>query len=91
MTLGCNYTGSHFGAHYPDAICIDGYLWDLDSCDVPGGPLFHGGDTACPRCNTKEYVQGLVYDSAKYMSGNAHQRRVTRRKLQRIVTEWAGA
>lgn len=22
-----------FGASYPDARCINGYLWDLDKCD----------------------------------------------------------
>lgn len=27
--LGCDYQGSHFGAHYDDACCGDGYLWDF--------------------------------------------------------------
>lgn len=26
-----------FGASYPDAICCDGYLWDLDSYDSEVG------------------------------------------------------
>jgi hypothetical protein len=49
--LGCNYRGSHFGAIYPDAQCSDGFLWDEDSCDEPGGPLLVGGDIPCPKCN----------------------------------------
>lgn len=47
----CNYSGSHFGAPYPDACCIDGYLWDEDSCYEPGGPLYNGGNIPCPACN----------------------------------------
>lgn len=52
--LGCDYQGSHFGATYEDACCIDGYLWDLDSCDEPGGPLRHGGEIPCPKCNAQD-------------------------------------
>lgn len=51
----CDYQGSHFGATYEDACCIDGYLWDLDSCDEPGGALQHGGEIPCPKCNAKAY------------------------------------
>lgn len=36
-----------FGARYPDATCIDGYLWDLDSGDEPGC-LSKGGEDPCP-------------------------------------------
>lgn len=43
-----------FGANYNDACCIDGYLWDLDSCDDPGGPLTSGGERPCPFCNAEE-------------------------------------
>lgn len=49
--VGCDYRGSHFGATYPDAQCVDGMLWDEDSCDEPGGPLLSGGDIPCPKCN----------------------------------------
>lgn len=83
--MSCGYTGSHFGAYYPDAICIDGYLWDLDSCDEPGGPLFSGGETECPCCNTRGYVVGI-----DPLSGNAKQRRKARRALMRKVWTWAG-
>lgn len=47
----------HFGARYPDATCIDGFLWDLDSCDDPGGLLRHGGDDPCPFCNEEAYLE----------------------------------
>ena len=50
----CDYTGSHFGASYPDACCINGYLWDLDSGDEDG--FTNGGDLPCPACNTAEYL-----------------------------------
>lgn len=57
VKLGCDYTGRDFGASYPDACCIDGYLWDMDSCDEPGGFLNEGGNIPCPQCNTLEYLQ----------------------------------
>ena len=53
-TLGCDYEGRHFGSPYPDACCIDGYLWDMDSCYELGGPLTRGGDIPCPQCNPQE-------------------------------------
>jgi hypothetical protein len=51
----CGYTGHEFGARYPDSICIDGFLWDADSGDDDG--LTHGGDWACPRCNTARFIE----------------------------------
>lgn len=45
----------HFGASYPDATCINGYLWDLDSED--NGSLTSGGDHPCPFCNTDKHTQ----------------------------------
>ncbi|WP_139366134.1 hypothetical protein [Elizabethkingia meningoseptica] len=47
----------HFGASYPDATCIDGYLWDLDKCDENG--LYGGGDDPCPFCNKDEYIEWI--------------------------------
>lgn len=85
--MSCGYQGSHFGARYPDAICIDGELWDLDSCDEPGGPLFSGGDMACPCCRTADYVAGYMEDHPA--SGNALQRRRIKRALIRKVKGWA--
>lgn len=58
----CDYEGRHFGAHYIDTCCIDGYLWDLDSCDEPGGGLTSGGDIPCPQCNTAEYLSDVKDD-----------------------------
>jgi hypothetical protein len=84
-TLGCQYEASHFGARYPDATCHEGYLWDLDSCDEPGGPLTHGGDTPCPWCNTAEHIEWMD----RRFSGSARQRRVARRALITEVRAWA--
>ncbi|MEM0953301.1 MAG: hypothetical protein AAGI24_04095 [Pseudomonadota bacterium] len=51
LTGGCGWTGFAFGAHYEDGICCeDGFIWDLDSCDEPGGPLLIGGEHVCPQC-----------------------------------------
>lgn len=60
---GCDYKGHEFGAGYPDSICIDGRLWDADSCDEPGGPLRTGGEWACPRCNTTSYLAEAISDA----------------------------
>jgi len=59
----CDYQGKEFGANYLDSVCIDGFLWDADSCDEPGGPLYSGGDIPCPQCNHEEWLsrfQGVV-------------------------------
>lgn len=77
--MSCGYDGCHFGATYPDGMCIDGYLWDADSCDEPGGDLTVGGDEPCPCCNTREY---LGYHDV-IGSGNARQRRVYVRAMAR--------
>lgn len=58
--MSCGYQGSHFGAHYEDACCIDGYLWDLDSGDENG--LDCGGDTPCPQCRTRDYYRNFQDD-----------------------------
>lgn len=50
----------YFGASYPDACCIDGYLWDLDSAD--GEFLTQGGDAPCPYCNPKGYLEYYEQD-----------------------------
>lgn len=48
-----------FGASYPDARCIDGYLWDLDKCDEKG--LYSSGDNPpCPFCNTQAFVEFMT-------------------------------
>jgi hypothetical protein len=88
VNLGCSFEGPSFGASYPDGTCIDGYLWDLDSCDEPGGPLHSGGDIPCPHCNTREY---LDYEDMRF-SGNARQRRKAIRaacaRIKARVAKW---
>lgn len=55
--MPCGYQDKWFGAPYEDGICIDGFMWDLDSCDEPGGPLYVGGEDMCPRCKGSGYVR----------------------------------
>ncbi len=62
FSLGCDYQGHAFGATYEDATCIEGYLWDLDSCDEPGGALRNGGDIPCPNCNKDEHTAYFARD-----------------------------
>ncbi|ATA53886.1 hypothetical protein CKY39_12155 [Variovorax boronicumulans] len=85
--LGCNYEAPTFGAHYPDGTCIDGFMWDLDSCDEPGGAMFSGGDIPCPFCNTDAHIEWMD----KRLPGNSHQRRTARRALAPKVRAWAEA
>lgn len=59
----CSYTGYHFGASYPDAVCIDGYLWDLDS-DDGDNMLTSGGDIPCPACAGQDWVHALLDTAA---------------------------
>lgn len=83
IALGCNYHAPHFGAWYPDACCIDGYLWDLDSGD--GGMLDSGGDDPCPWCNTRAFIEWRDHRP----SGNARQRRIALRREVAKVRAWA--
>lgn len=81
--MTCGYEAPHW-AHYPDARCIDGFLWDLDSGDGDGF-LTSGGDVPCPACNTVEYIR----DTGNAPSGNARQRRRVFRIAARKVRLWA--
>ncbi|AUR98995.1 hypothetical protein NVP1259O_33 [Vibrio phage 1.259.O._10N.286.48.F4] len=61
----CDYQGHEFGAHYEDACCIDGFLWDLDSGGIDDNGnsyLDAGGDLPCPKCNPKKRVKYLADD-----------------------------
>jgi len=61
--LGCGIEFPHFGASYPDAVCIDGYLWDMDSgeADEDGVSYSYGGNGyPCPVCNTKEWLEQVI-------------------------------
>lgn len=50
----------YFGAWYPDATCIDGYLWNLDKYE--DGMLYGGGDDPCPFCNTEAFIEQHLED-----------------------------
>lgn len=71
VALGCDYQGHEFGASYLDSVCIDGWLWDADSCDEPGGPLFEGGEIPCPRCNTAAFLDAAKLDAKDGGCGTA--------------------
>ena len=62
---GCGIEFPFFGASYPDAKCIDGYLWDMDSYE--NGLYTIGGDDPCPFCNTEEWVK-LALDNEEFDS-----------------------
>jgi len=47
-----------FGARYPDAACIDGWLCDLDSGE--DGMVAYHEEHPCPVCRTREYIQVLL-------------------------------
>ncbi len=65
----CGYEGSHFGAAYSDAMCVNGLLWDMDSIDDEG-MLTSGGDMPCPQCNTEAYLRDAAQDLNEGISGN---------------------
>lgn len=46
-----------FGARYPDARCVDGYLFDLDDCDSNGNLYDLGYDVPCPFCNKEKFLE----------------------------------
>lgn len=60
--LGCGIEFPHFGADYPDAKCIEGYLWDSDSYEDGGYTI--GGDDPCPFCNTEEWLKVVLDDES---------------------------
>jgi hypothetical protein len=47
----------YFGAKYPDARCIEGYLHDLDNCDEEGNLYTMTESHPCPFCNTDEFIE----------------------------------
>ena len=47
----------YFGASYPDARCVSGYLHDMDSCDEHGNLYVMSESNPCPFCNTKEFLK----------------------------------
>ena len=62
MCKGCGIEFPHFGASYPDARCIDGYLYDMDSAEPTEDEMFYsyGGDDPCPVCNTEKWLERVL-------------------------------
>lgn len=56
---GCGYHGFDFGARYLDSVCIDGQLFDADSCDDDGNLLEPSEYIACPQCNHESWLADL--------------------------------
>lgn len=73
----------YFGAKYPDATCIDGFLWDLDKCDDFDGEtkLYGGGEEPCPFCNTAAFIEQHI-DEDEELEENE---KVTRQSLMNYV------
>jgi hypothetical protein len=59
--LGCGEEFPFFGAHYPDARCIEGMLWDMDACEWDeDGVFFTGGaQFPCPYCNARNFLDWM--------------------------------
>ncbi len=47
----------YWGAHYPDACCIDGKLYDLDRCDENCNLYEPIDDVPCPFCQTENFIE----------------------------------
>ncbi|PKF50903.1 hypothetical protein [Enterovibrio nigricans] len=90
-TLGCDYKGYEFGAHYLDSTCIDGYLWDMDSggTDEHGDHyLDSGGDIPCPQCNAKKHIKSYLSD---YLNSEGYVSLVlplTTKKIKNVLRKW---
>ena len=56
-----------FGAPYPDARCIDGYLYDLDDCDDYGNLYEPAEKIPCPFCNKEEFFKEFDCDNEDSM------------------------
>lgn len=47
---------------YPDARCINGYLYDLDNCDEDGNLYYPSETVPCPFCNKREFIESYGWD-----------------------------
>jgi hypothetical protein len=54
----------YFGAKYPDARCVDGYLHDMDKCDDEGNLYLMNESYPCPFCNKEEFMQEAINNEA---------------------------
>jgi hypothetical protein len=90
MNQSCDYTGNDFGATYPDSICINGYLWDMDSgYNTDDGWVYtSGGELRCPQCNNGISRDVLLYWSNRVwdyyvdnIDDNNHWTQITRKRF----------
>lgn len=51
----------YFGADYPDARCVNGYLWNIECYDENGNLYQQENDQPCPFCNTEEFIKADPY------------------------------
>lgn len=90
--LGCDYQGSHFGARYDDACCIEGYLWDLDSggTDELSGASYLdvGGDIPCPECNAKQHVKYYLADALINYGYESLELPLTTKQIKNVLNKW---
>ena len=75
-----------FGAHYPDACCIDGYLWDLDKC-TDGGGLYGGGEEPCPFCNQEAFIEQHLDEPIEGDEVDDNYQYTTRENLLRYIQQ----
>lgn len=68
----------YFGASYPDACCIDGYLYDMDDLDEEEDCLCKMHEKhPCPFCNWDEFkakwnenAEDLFVEIKNWVDGN---------------------
>lgn len=53
----CEYQGYEFGAQYPDSVCVEGQLFDADSCDDEGNLYEPAEYVPCPMCHREEAIK----------------------------------
>lgn len=71
-----------FGATYPDATCIEGYLWDLDKGDE-NGILQQENEHPCPFCNTEKFIEENISDDEFEVIEDS--KRITREDLIKYI------
>ena len=59
IAKGCGIEFPYFGATYPHARCIDGYLWDMEGEGIYYSS-YAGNGYPCPVCNTKKWLEQVM-------------------------------
>jgi hypothetical protein len=87
--FSCSFDGPWFGAGYPDAYCVDGYLHDADA----DGYIPSDATNPCPRCNTKTYLEYAFEEAngTEYLGWGtgAGMTYVTGDEIWEIAKRWA--